>query len=321
MEAVDLDAVADELYGLRPEEFTVVRDRHAAAARAAGDRELADRIKALRRPTLAAWASNLLVREQPEAVEPLVRLGEGLRRAHEELDGAQLRELSRRQHTLVAALTRQAGSLTAAAGHRVGGAVQEEIEQTLRAVLADPEAAREWATGRLARPLSAAPGFRLGDTRTQAQTQTHLTLVPPVSRERGKAAERRTPDRRPPEPSAAERKAAGKRRRTEERRRRESAEAREAAERAAEDLRGREADAEQAERAAGEAADRAARLRRRVGELADALRGAEADVREAEGAEREARVRAREAERGLRDARRRARVTATHLARLTPDDG
>jgi hypothetical protein len=62
---VDLESTLDELYALRPQEFTAARDARAAEARRAGDRELADRIRALRRPTLSAWAGNLLVRGSP----------------------------------------------------------------------------------------------------------------------------------------------------------------------------------------------------------------------------------------------------------------
>ncbi|WP_409474345.1 hypothetical protein [Streptomyces sp. HC307] len=116
---MDLDAVADELYGLRPEDFVAARDARAAAVRKAGDRALAEKIAGLRRPSLSAWASNLLVREQPGEVEPLLRLGEGLRRAHQELDGAQLRELSRRQRFLISALSRQAGRRAEAAAGQV----------------------------------------------------------------------------------------------------------------------------------------------------------------------------------------------------------
>ncbi|WP_432171865.1 hypothetical protein [Streptomyces sp. 1222.5] len=56
---MDLDAVADELYALAPSVFTAARDESAQAARAAGDRKLAEEIRRLRRPTLSAWASNL----------------------------------------------------------------------------------------------------------------------------------------------------------------------------------------------------------------------------------------------------------------------
>ncbi|MGX9229447.1 hypothetical protein ACWV95_31000 [Streptomyces albus] len=85
---MDLDAVTDELYGLPPEDFTAVRDRRAQEARKSGDRELSGRIRRLRRPTLAAWACNLLVRDRPEETRLLLELGEELRRAHRDLETA-----------------------------------------------------------------------------------------------------------------------------------------------------------------------------------------------------------------------------------------
>lgn len=135
---MELDAVADELYGLRPGEFTAARDRRAKEARAAGDRDLAERIHRLRRPTTAAWAGNLLVREQHEEVEALLRLGESLRQAHQELDGEQLRQLSAEQLRVISALGRQAQQLAADAGQRIGESARREVEQTLHAALAGP---------------------------------------------------------------------------------------------------------------------------------------------------------------------------------------
>ncbi|MST31346.1 hypothetical protein GHK86_01190, partial [Acidimicrobiaceae bacterium USS-CC1] len=72
---MDLAAVADELYGVDPSAFTTTRDARAREARAAGDRELAEAIKALRRPSLAAWALDLLARERREEVDRLLDLG------------------------------------------------------------------------------------------------------------------------------------------------------------------------------------------------------------------------------------------------------
>ncbi|WP_185923799.1 hypothetical protein, partial [Streptomyces sp. WAC05374] len=156
---MDLQSVTDELYGLRPDRFTTARNARVAEARKAGDRQLADAVRSLRRPTLAAWASNLLVRERPDEARSLAALGEGLRRAHHELDGERLRELSRQQHVLVTALAREARQLAAQAGQPVGEDVQYEVEATLHAVLADPAAAEEWAAGRLVKPLAAPVGF------------------------------------------------------------------------------------------------------------------------------------------------------------------
>lgn len=152
--AVDEQAVLDELYGLRPDRFTAARTRYAARARQAGDRALAARITGLRRPTLAAWASNQLVRAHPEQVEPILRLGEGLRRAHRELDGGQLRELTQQQRALAHALSVRAQQLAAEAGQPLLEGAVQEVEQTLHAALADPDAAQQWAGGQLTRGLS-----------------------------------------------------------------------------------------------------------------------------------------------------------------------
>ncbi|WOI61039.1 hypothetical protein [Streptomyces fradiae] len=173
---MDVESVADELYGLRPSEFTALRERRAAEARTAGDRALADRVKALRRPTAAAWASNLLVRARPDDARSLVALGEALRRAHRDLDGARLRELGRQQHVLVAALAREAQRLTAEAGERIGDSARGQVEATLLAALADPDAAGEWVAGHLSRALDAPVGFAaLGDGGRSAAR--HLSVV------------------------------------------------------------------------------------------------------------------------------------------------
>ncbi|MGV9573364.1 hypothetical protein ACWDRX_29630, partial [Streptomyces nigra] len=156
---MDLDAVADELYGLRPEEFTAARNERVAAARSAGDRALADAIGKLRRPSLSAWASNTLVRAERDQVEPLVGRGEVLRQAHRDLDPGQLRDLVHQQRLLIGALTREAARLAADAGHPLGQDAQREVQDTLQAVLADEEAARQWASGRLTKPLTPTAAF------------------------------------------------------------------------------------------------------------------------------------------------------------------
>ncbi len=284
---MDLDAVADELYALRPEDFTAARASAVAAARTAGDRELAERIGALRKPSLAAWASNLLVRSRPGEVEPLLRLGEGLRRAHQDLDGTQLRELSRRQHALIRALSAQARQLAKEAGHPIGESVQREVETTLHAVLADPDAARAWASGRLTKPLSATVGF-------------------PAAAE-GARPQRPTPPEAPARPD----------RKADEQRRRRLAEARRDAEEAERELRTRKDEAAAAGQAAEEAKRQVERLQRRVDELTGELERTRGEHQQARFAERSARERAREADRRLREADRRATTAAARLERLT----
>ncbi|MFJ7296129.1 hypothetical protein [Streptomyces collinus] len=287
---MDYDSVADELYALRPEEFTAARASAMASARTAGDRELAARIGALRKPSLAAWVSNLLVRSSPGEVEPLLRLGEGLRQAHQDLDGAQLRELSRRQHALIRALSLRARQLAKEAGHPIGEGVQREVENTLHAVLADPEAARAWAGGRLTRPLDAAVGFPAVAEGARPQRPAP---APAPSRPGGKASEqqRRRLDRARKEAEAAER------------------ELRELRDEAA---------------AAGEAAEEAKRqvgaLQRHMEELTGELERIRGEHQQARFAERTARERARTADRRVREAGRKAATAAAQLERLTSSD-
>ncbi len=150
--------VADELYGLPMSEFTAARDRDATAARQAGDRELASELKKLRRPSVAAWLINQLVRQRRAEVEALVRLGSALRDAQAELASADLRRLSQQAQQMVTALGREARGVGAAAGQRVGDGVVREVEETLHAALADPAAGDTVQSGRLISPLSYA-GF------------------------------------------------------------------------------------------------------------------------------------------------------------------
>ncbi|WP_412075108.1 hypothetical protein ACLF6K_03375 [Streptomyces xanthophaeus] len=156
---MDVEEVIDALYGLAPAGFTAERDAAAARAKREGDPAAAKRIRTLRRPTLAAWTSNLLVRAKPEEVEQFRQLGQALREAHRSLDGDQLRELSHEQHVVIGALAREAVRLAAEAGSPVSESVVREVEQILRAVLADPEAAEAWASGRLAKPPAAVTEF------------------------------------------------------------------------------------------------------------------------------------------------------------------
>ncbi|MGO4462500.1 hypothetical protein AB4039_35205, partial [Streptomyces sp. M-16] len=157
------DEVVDALYAHRPAGFTAARDAAAARLGAAGDAAGAKRVAALRRPTLAAWASNTLVRAAPEETERFLRLGQALREAHRSLDGERLRELAHEQHVVIGALAREAKRLAEEAGAPVSEAVVREVERILHAALADPEAARDWASARLVRAPEAEPAFPPAD--------------------------------------------------------------------------------------------------------------------------------------------------------------
>jgi len=147
---VDLDSVTDELYALEPGEFTATRNERAKQDRADGDRALAEQIKALDKPTTAAWLVNQLARQLGDQLEPLIDLGRELREATANISGEELRALTRQRHQLVHALVQEARRLGARHGTRVTDAVAGEIQRTLDASLADPVVAEAVLSGRLA---------------------------------------------------------------------------------------------------------------------------------------------------------------------------
>jgi hypothetical protein len=185
---VDLDAVADELYALTPEEFTAARDASARAAQAGGNRKAAEMIRGLRRPTQGAWLVNRLARERADDLGRLLDLGAALREAQAALQGDELRRLSGQRSQVVAALAREAAGLARAAGRTAGQAVLREVEQTLEAALADPAAADEVRAGRLSAALQYA-GFGTAALGAAAPKRAARSAMAPVRAKRDPAAE------------------------------------------------------------------------------------------------------------------------------------
>ena len=146
----DLGEAAAALYALPPEEFVGARTRLVKQARTAGDKALASEIGALRKPTRTAWLVNALAREEPDAVGALLDLGDELRAAQEQRDGATLRALSARRRREIDALVKQATTLGRDAGHPPTEATVNEVAQTLQAALGDPAVAEQVRGGRLA---------------------------------------------------------------------------------------------------------------------------------------------------------------------------
>src|SRR5690348_11895037 len=146
-----LAVVISRLYSAPPEDFVALRGEEVAKARSARDTALAAAIGKLRKPTVAAWLVNRLAHERPDLVAELLELAEQLRAAQRELRGADLRELSVRRRTTVAALAREAVRL---AGRGPGGNLPvAEVEATFAAALADAEVAAEVRAGRLTKAL------------------------------------------------------------------------------------------------------------------------------------------------------------------------
>jgi hypothetical protein len=158
-----VEEAADELYELPPGDFTRARDERAKALRKEGHRDEADAVKALRKPTLAAWALNQLARRRPKEVEGLLAAGEKLRAAQEELlaggDRRAFQSAAAKERDQVAALSTEATNLAAEAGERASPALEEKVAATLHAAALDEETGEQLRAGRLVREREAIGGF------------------------------------------------------------------------------------------------------------------------------------------------------------------
>lgn len=134
--------IARELYAVVPGEFVAARNARAAEVRRGGDRGLAARVKALTKPSVAAWAVGAVVREEPGEVDALGELGAELRVAQGTANPAELRALSKRRRELTRAVTRTAARLADEHGVPLATAAQEQVEATWQAVVIDPHAER-----------------------------------------------------------------------------------------------------------------------------------------------------------------------------------
>jgi hypothetical protein len=278
-----VDRAADELYALAPADFTSARDELAKKLRDDGERDAAEEVKSLRKPTLAAWALNQLKRRRKKELDQLLTAGRALQKAQEKLvskgDRAGFQRAAAKERELVAELAHDAAALAGEAGVGATGGLEEKLVATLHAAALDEETAAELAAGRVVRERQAVGGF--GDASV-------LVSAPPARAPKKPAAE---PAPRRKDDAARRRKQA-----TEEAERRQELSAARLAERKA----GRELDA--SAKAAARAADRLAKAEERAAEAGRQLEIAREELEEA-----------RTSEKSAREEQRRAAATVTSL--------
>jgi len=148
----DLLEIADELYSLAPGDFTPARD---AKVKELKGTDLAARVKAFKKPSLAAWVVNLLVRHETEQVEQVLTVGAALREAQASMSGDELRALTRQRRQLTAAVTTRARGLSREHGQKVTESVADQVEATLTASMVDKGCAAAVRSGLLVAALSA----------------------------------------------------------------------------------------------------------------------------------------------------------------------
>jgi hypothetical protein len=143
----------DRLFSGPLEEFTAKRDALVKRLKADKDRDAADAVAKLRKPTVAAWLVNQIAHRNRKAMERFASAADELRQAQEEAvsgQGAQhLRKAQREE--------RQAVDELVVIARRIGDGSSEptfdRVRQTFETAVADPESLAAVAAGRLEKEL------------------------------------------------------------------------------------------------------------------------------------------------------------------------
>lgn len=153
----DLDRELDRLYDRPLDEFTQARNDLVDRLRKAHQSDAAAEVRALKKPTVVAWAANRLARDEPKLTAALLAAGERLRETQQR---AVAGDAKQDEVTDAAATERETirGLLTAARrrfGDRATSVLLDKLSQTLRAAAVDPAARALLERGRLTEELQA----------------------------------------------------------------------------------------------------------------------------------------------------------------------
>src|SRR3954465_7339272 len=155
-----LDEAIDRLYGVALDEFVSERAQLVKELRAAEQREDADAVGKLKKPTVAASMLNRLAREHRRDVDLLLDAGHRLREAQAGvLRGDERESFERARKQEVDAMRRL---LREAESQGASGATLVQVEQSLRAAAVSEEGRELLARGRFVKPFEGARGFERG---------------------------------------------------------------------------------------------------------------------------------------------------------------
>jgi hypothetical protein len=147
----------DRLYGAPLEDFIAERTRLAKELRGDGERETAEEVGKLAKPTAGAWALNHVAREEPDAVEEWLDAARALREASEApAQGDELREAIAAHRDATVRLTNLVRDRAQPSGKPLSGAMVERVRALLRGATSDEGAFERLRAGRVTEEPAAA---------------------------------------------------------------------------------------------------------------------------------------------------------------------
>ena len=150
------DTTAD-LYALPLDEFTDARNARAKELASAGDKERAAAVRALKKPSVPAWAVDQVARKHPKDVDALFDIGARLRDAQRKLmrsgDTGAVKDAQAAERAAVKDLVAKAKAILTDAGNKPNEATLERIADTFYATAVDEDGRERVRTGTLDKEL------------------------------------------------------------------------------------------------------------------------------------------------------------------------
>jgi hypothetical protein len=149
------DEVLTELYGAELDDFVRVRNEFARRLTSDGRKTEAGAVKALRKPSLAAWTVNRVARDFPGDVTRLLGAGDELREAISNGDAVRMQRASRARRDAVSRLVDRARSVLTEGGRSSPGQL-DRVARTFYVAATEEEARDLVRHGVLVRELESA---------------------------------------------------------------------------------------------------------------------------------------------------------------------
>ena len=202
----------EDLYGLPLPEFIPERTALVKALRKDKRRDDAAAIAAMRKPSVAAWAVNQLIRTQGATIRKLFKAGDELAEAQSGAAGGTsaadaMRAATGRQREAIGELVEAARGLLSSDGHPLAPATLERVTETLRAASIDRASREQLEGGCLERELEFA-GLGIGELSATAPERSPKRATKPKAAKERADSEHDKAEREREAEAARERKAA-----------------------------------------------------------------------------------------------------------------
>jgi len=183
------DDTLDELFAAPLDEFVAVRNRISSELRKAGDKEAADEVKAIKKPSAVVWALNGLAREDRAGVRALVEAADRMRKVQSGRGRTSFADAQKALNEATRKLAKRGAELLAEGDRKPSDTMVQRLDRALTAAAASSETSELLRTGRLLEEPEPVGFGGIGEVVAAPASSRTPAAKEPSARER-RAAER-----------------------------------------------------------------------------------------------------------------------------------